>query len=780
MNNFNIYKDSRTDESEETQSANLSFNHPFNAAAIANESCTFRDCSRLEAKCLLGIYLKIPYDLRSELSKVGINRLIDLRNKDRDDLTHMLNVSIKRLSLLIESLEQNGLKFPLSYPHRVRGTSEDFSAVFIDSPLFPNALLSTDFCDKRLHFSTGLISKLEKMKLYTIRDLVGISRQDLQSGYGIGLTTIEKMMVSIARYAGENDIGDPEFKASIDANPGEIKLVPKNTCDTRSSNALPNPELITPLADGVNLDDYQLSLKLEDFEFTPAMQKALHSLGYTTVADLVGKTVYPLLAMKGIGRRSLSKFRQALIDGGIPISGFQPNTAYNKRNHRDAFENFTPSNEIIQLVGEEYTYSPLKCEILFDSERGFYSPIALKSCGSLHDWLVSGATDTNEPINLSSLGQYRTASIVSIAKEDFASGFETSNTILHGENSKALTEILFKKYEHSARIMPALFKDFPFGMLHRIVIHDLSLENSLTVKEALEMSKTSVGFSYICEMLATILSESLALAAQANSSNQLIDQVLVDSYPDASVPLIQKYKHRHGIGCRKLTLQEIADECNLTRERIRQIVKRLEKEIRFESSLRLLAPRILLVSLALSKNALGNAPRAHETFCNDPKLLSLVCPEVMLFDSEFSITPQLQTCSNCERLNVLLNSLDEYDVLSFEELYSDSGCTECPSHIKPSASFIKSISHLEVAENLIGCKSNPIIKSALNPNNTRATVASILYMSETPLSLDDMRYLFREKTGRELSKYQAMSYMGSVKKLRLMGTRYVFQSQICT
>lgn len=86
--------------------------HAENSEAVYLQKNLFsRPCSRLEAKCLIKNYLKVPYDLVNALNNAGLTRIGHLRGKTEQYLRETIPVSHKRIALLIEQLDKKASLF---------------------------------------------------------------------------------------------------------------------------------------------------------------------------------------------------------------------------------------------------------------------------------------------------------------------------------------------------------------------------------------------------------------------------------------------------------------------------------------------------------------------------------------------------------------------------------------------------------------------------------------------------------------------------------------------
>lgn len=718
-------------------------------------STELRGCSRLEAKCVISLLLKIPYDLNNALTEAGFTYMGDLVGINEDQLLDLVSVSRYRASLLVDRVEEQGVKFPIDCPSMKQDKQDDFYTVLIDSAYFPQDLSTTSLNNPELHVTPGLGKRLREIGINQIGDLVGVPDSELLSQKGVGEVALKKLRVSIAKYASRRGLGDP-------TQPGR-GYTSQTAIDSLGSNQevmhLAQSQIM-PLAKGVVLSDWQLSLALKDFGLAPTMKRALAGLGYSTIRDLLGEPLDSLLEMDSIGPRAVAKMRQALADKGIPIVGyFAASTPSNSQNK----ESFLITAERINLVGPQYTPSSQAQEILFNSEKGFYTYMPIGKPTNLRYWL---AESIPQAINCNALTAYDSINIADLAKRDLESNFSFTKDLLKNDGDGQIQGFLSKKQTATSDLIPSCMKNVSVRMVYGLVFRDVALMRDISIGDALKESAQSVGLSYLCELVGNYLHSSYALASQAQNSSQLVNQLIFDAYPRATELYVTTYKERHGIGFQKRTLQKIAENNGLTRERIRQMAKKVEDRIHPNSNIRFLIPRILVISEVAndtceSENRENRS--AADSFIDDIGLFLPLCDEVAEEDGSPHLTAKCDACAKCEALEEFLNAVNsDGELASYDEMIKTCNCINCRSLFKPTGTTIKGFGKIELIDGYVGSTNNPVIRSLKKPDSDRAAIAAILYQSPEPLNYDKLVELFRNNTGRDLSKARAMSHMGSI------------------
>lgn len=714
-----------------------------------------RNCSRLEAKCSIFLLLKTPYDLKRSLLESGLIYMGHLANMDRTRLFEQTPTSYSRIDLLISKIRGQGIKFPIVCPSLNQDEPDDFYSTYIDSAFFPAELNSLSLDNPDLHITPGFRAKLHQIGIDRIDDLIGVSDSALLAQKGIGDIALEKFKVGVAKFAVHNGIGDP-LQAGRGYDIMSVQPMPNNN----SSAARKTGDRIMPLVDGAILNDLQLTTSLEELDFTLATKRAFASLGYTTIDDLVDKPLSPFLQQSGIGQRSVSKMQQVLADFGIPIVGFASGVT-----HEDILEeNYRVPDDLAELVGEQYAPASQLLEIKFDSVQGFQVSAPITKPVSLAKWL----SPTGEAIFAGDKphGINGSTNIAEFAQRDLDLNNSLTDALLAADNKGQIQKRLIEKCEETSSLIPEYLSSLSFSLVCGLALPRFKPSMALTIEGALEKSKRSIGLSYALGLLGAILRVSHLLATQAQSSQQLASQLIVDAYPRATAQHIDIYKQRHGVGCSKRTLQEIADEVDLTRERIRQITKRIEDRFCLSSSLRFLIPRILVVDAVIKgdQELKGLATLVDSTpFMDSPSLVASLTDELISENNRFFLASKYDSCTKCEPLNRFLGDLDATNGLTaYDKMKDACHCDSCGSLSDPTKATVKSLGKIEIIEGYVGATNNPVIKSLKKPDNDRAAVASILYQSSEPLNYDMLVVLFREKTGRNLTKARAISYLGSL------------------
>lgn len=625
--------------------------HAENSEAVYLHKNLFsRPCSRLEAKCLIKNYLKVPYDLVNALNNAGLTRIGHLRGKTEQYLRETIPVSHKRIALLIEQLDKKSIAFPVSFEYMESDCPESFFSTFVDSAFFPQSLTAAPLNNREIAISASALAKLKAIGITSINDLVGIPDEFLLTQGHIGQSTLEKVKVRITRYAVNRGIADP--------------------------------------------------VKLER--------------GYKEAAQI-----------------------QALVE---------KSQSGNERNCHG---------------------------VSFDTQHGFKSAQPLEAPTTLANWLAekTSAQDFATSIGITEVSASRTMG--EIALEDIRDDNAASLSIIPSEQAEALKILLAENAARTSQAIPPCLASIPFDLLSRIALPEATSIGNATFAEVIDRSKHSLGLSYACELLGKFLSEQYALTAEAQTTDQLVNQVLLDSSPHLCDTHVYIYKQRHGLAGKKQTLQQIADTEGVTRERVRQIAKKIEDSLDMESESRLIIPRVLLVAAALDaqRNPIDfQHIYSAEGFLDDPFTLATFVPDVEIHGKDITIAEKRDRCFHCEKLRDVLEGVcNSEELITQDELIESVGCDQCAALSLPSPSCIRKSANLEAIDGYVGPASNPVIRSLKHPQSDRAAIASILYQSKTPLNYDSILALFKEKTGRTLTKPRAMSHFGSIKGSLLWG-----------
>ena len=273
------------------------------------------------------------------------------------------------------------------------------------------------------------------------------------------------------------------------------------------------------------------------------------------------------------------------------------------------------------------------------------------------------------------------------------------------------------------------------------------------------------------------LSHELKLARQADSYLQLLCQCLFDSNNALQGHSIEIYLRRNGLYGNKETLQNIADDLNLTRERIRQLAIKCGNRFKPQASRRFLLFRIAVLTTAMKMGGSGSLDKLGDAindlalpYEGDPTILFGFCPEITLSGEDGQFWLSSYSCSQCKKLDAFRKEAGK-ELLCV--LHSDAltaiGCDQCSSGCKPSPGFICDQSNLQYADGYIGTKDHPIMKSLLHPSSKRAVIHAILFETAHALTVDEIVDLATRRFGAAVSKAHVASQLTSFDDCMLWG-----------
>ena len=572
--------------------------------------------------------------------------------------------------------------------------------------------------------------------------------------------------------------------------------LPHISCtDTDESNEDVIPQTVF---DFLELDERTSARPITDLRSLSEMKiDALKAIGITTVGALAEADVNVLHTLRSFGPASISKIRLAIFDlvGG---------TAFSEENEK------TPRSETAKTVADK-TGNRKAGKRKAERNDPFESPIRILCPLDLSDQQKRlrfgtdfgiGTTLTTRlseagfnsvgdivDIDLRSLQKIRGVGRGTICRLSQSLASYGVATSLHpdiqmigerpspSDESDSLGEIVSNRYIGGLYnlVIPTphpMFINTPEKLesLERELLKErIMMENNGAVHDELLCIESSWIPNDDFATLNLAFDEAVLASRQADSYEQLFCQCLADSYGGASERDFEICLRRKGIGRPGESLQEIADDLNLTRERVRQIEVRVLKHLRFSTSKRFLPFRLAVFFGAMRVGGIGSIDdlerevlRMPLHYSGDMKELFPFCPELEVDKKEKTFRLPDYPCSNCPALIALRKRiLFEQCVLSYESAIEEIGCLQCRLSYAPASSFIADIEGISSIAGMIGPKKNPTIISLGRPNTRRSTVKAIVYESDAPLSYDDIIRLFYERTGEAITKNQVASYLTS-------------------
>ncbi len=301
-----------------------------------------------------------------------------------------------------------------------------------------------------------------------------------------------------------------------------------------------------------------------------------------------------------------------------------------------------------------------------------------------------------------------------------------------------------------------------------------------TIVDGLADKKLSILELYSVKKAIVALLYEFAFYRQATSWQMLFSQSIVDCLKTFNPNAMNMYLPRLGISStdRPPTLEEVGVSCGVTRERVRQVEKKISKQVSFESVRRLVPLRIALYSAVLESNGGDSSDRIKESLkrigleiddLNVEKTAELF-PELSYDSKNKLISLSLMPCSSCEKAQKVCARISEDgSYLIAEDFYRQAECASCAFPIKPDLRLFDGVNGLCSVDGCLGANANPVMLYKKRPSNIRACVRAIYYESKSALSVQEVADIASERTGKAVSKIAVNSHVSSIDECSLWG-----------
>lgn len=511
------------------------------------------------------------------------------------------------------------------------------------------------------------------------------------------------------------------------------------------------------------------------FSFTPHIIFVLEKLGVHTVRDLLSLKETTFCSQKGIGAKAVGIVRNE----------------FNKKL-------FKESSSYIAIDGH------VENLIVIRPEENIPFWMLGRPIESLY--LTPGVIKT-----LHSLNCYKIGDLENVKTEDFISckgiGWKSVKRIKEEFNSKVLHEIAPTIPEV---MQPLLGENYlycpPFPSKLKLPITNSSdfLSTQDTPTESFnylceliqakwcvdQLKEISVGENTLADLFRSekqqdriAASEILdffaypfTLFMQAESFKQLLVQCIVDANPKLAYRALDMYIRNKGLLSEKQTLQEIADDYNLTRERVRQLIQKVDNRTDLLNSIRFLPMRLIVLSEAQKLGGTGELSelerRIRAAFPKDSMITKAirVSPDLEIDTKNKVFSISNLPCKKCSSLYDEIKRLEEEKgITTITQLRELVGCNECMSGCLVNACWISAQSSLITANGHIGSSQNPEMKATFKPNSARAAIQAALYNSKKALTYDEIIQEVFNKTGKTITKSMVGSQVQTFEDCLLWG-----------
>ena len=533
---------------------------------------------------------------------------------------------------------------------------------------------------------------------------------------------------------------------------------------------------LASLPDGANLTARKSSLLIDEtLKLPPATIKALKAIGCFTLGDLLKTDCTLLLGEKSMGPKAIQRIRGQFKEFA----------------HEESRGRFTdveqPQAELLPVAGDRYTIClpmPLPIELI-SYARATGLPDEWGKEPSLASWL-------DFPTNENELDHLEDPEICPVKNKQ-----QRIDLLFHEPLSLFVSSSLKKAYglslgealQFAARasssaldrraLQNKITRQCPTPLLSIPPLWLVNAEEdcftSATVGDLLNNPNATVE-QLLLVSIAMHRYKSLAdIANQADSCKQLFSQCVIDSNPKTNCRAVNVTTERN-CGLQKKSLQSLADEHDITRERIRQIEQKTSKKLDLKSSLRFYLPRIIVAKAALDLGGAGSIDELVNLISSSefPLASSIsdivnLMPEITLDKERTSFFVENLPCSSCHKLsNSAAKLIRENSSTEIAALKAALGCGNCTC--SPCARWVASkFLGLSTDGSRIGPSTCPDIKKTKEPRSVRAKVLRILEDAGRALAYDDLAALYKKKYGEDVEKTRVMSHMGSSEDSLLWG-----------
>lgn len=543
-----------------------------------------------------------------------------------------------------------------------------------------------------------------------------------------------------------------------------------------------------------DLNDEDLQLRLfEDLHVDMRWTNKFEGAGINTVGDLLGLDADSLLSLKGIGETAIEELEEGLRNKNLPmiesLSYYKPlgnATHGNMPNNRYALKPFPIEVTIDYISGPSSNLELDEWMQHFFGELPFidgpegnqiekYDDIRLCDIPGLYELipyphnLYLGKLESVSSLLTSSLEHMIT---------DF--GFTSASSIVnclicsigdlneHDEVLERYAADIKKNYPSELLCIPLAWL-FPY------------LDDSL-----IQFGNVAGLFGENKSALSVYLAQSLEEALQRlfanNSAPYRIDALFMDAFDELNCGCDSRAKEiyikRNGLGESRKTLEEVGQELDITRERVRQIESKTQGSFDPLKSERLLLLRMAMFSLAKEIGSAGTIDAlcesfvAHGLFDADTDCVGFLelLPEYNINRTTESFVLSGYPCMNCDNaITVIEDIVSNNSCITHEEFFERVGCKHCEVETVLTISVFDRCKGVRVSSEYLGAPNNPIMRASLKPTSERALLHAILYEADRALSYDEMIDQVYQACGNKPSKNKVGSQVGSFPDCMLWG-----------
>lgn len=640
------------------------------------------------------------------------------------------------------------------------------------------------------------IAALESLGCKTVRDLVGVKVSDFVAIRGMTIGKVGSIRAAFRKWSNlASGHSDNSFGKS-DAGTLFESIIPESLYEQ-----IDDVKRRTPIRAALNL--------------TSGVYRALESINCKTIGDLLSTKAGDFVSIKGISLGKLNSLRkeftrwlnnpsgnegvinEAVLGSGSTLITLPPEPEI------PAWLLKSKISETMQLTPGVYrTFESLGCETIEDLLR-VETVDFLKADGIGKGAVSRVRKEFMRVLPASFTG--KTTYTVRIAKDVQLLAGE--RYIFDAQLSRPI-ELIDLKYpdflpsterENNAQSeeraeYDAIESVETFGVptwMRRIRISWLTLKrgseefDNSTIEDVLTGEKESESYEKAEDAVAFLYSL-WSLTSQAESSTELIAQCLIDSNNKLNTRSIDIFLQREATIPKK-TLQDIAEEEGITRERVRQLDSKANKSLDLKASRRFLPVRLVVLAAALDLGGAGTTSdlssvlrAAKLPFEGDLLAFAAVSPDIEIDKSDKTFSLADSPCKDCSSLKARVRQLsDSAELIGIEKFYSEVGCVKCI--LRPSAVWLESrFADIGTDGQYVGSKKNPSTPSVKHPKKSeRAIVRSIMFDATGALTYDEIIQAFQSRTGKPMSRARASSHVGGLGDCLLWGRgTYIHESKI--
>lgn len=520
----------------------------------------------------------------------------------------------------------------------------------------------------------------------------------------------------------------------------------------------------------------------------------LESSGVATVGDLCGKTKDDLLKIGGIGQSSIDDIEACLRINGLP-SIKELSNLLSPETTNDA-----PQNE----GAPRHTPIPFAVDVHIDFDLGpthkirlddwnqtslLNLPIWKSNPQAVADWSdsvyireVPGLLESLPfPEDLYLGKDECLLTMLSCSIEHFITdyGFENAALVID-KLLDYIKEAMPADIEPDAYIQaiegkyPAMLKPVHLEWVLGIEAGNPALK--MTISDLLE--RRSLLAAYLASSIEGALSR-IVDSINAPISFRDLFRVVFDElglrYDQRSFDI---YMKRNGVSCSKMTLDELGDQLDLTRERVRQIESKIAERFEYLRSETLLLFRLALYGIARRCGSTGSLDQLNDSLVaaglikagEDCYGVMELMPEYVCNKPKRSYTLTGYPCADCISARTVLDNLvQENELLSQSAFAEAAHCEACDYETLLDLAVFDGADGIRTVSGMIGSVRNPVIHAEAKPNSERALLHAIMYESQGALNYDEMVEAVYLRTGNRPSKNTIGSKVGSFSDCMLWG-----------